>query len=308
MKIELIRIFCASPSDVEAERADLKYAIDKFNTSLGTTFKARCEFIGWEEHTYSAAGSDPQKIINNQIDDQYDIFMGILWSKLGTPTPRSDSGTQEEFERAISRFRNDPNSVNIGVYLKEDDVPRSMIDGKQIEKLDAFITEIQSKSDVRVLTKNFKSDEFRELIYIEIIRNVSEILSKKKIKNSGDDSSKHVDLTPKSIKSDELKTSLKGDTQEDLMLLDYRELHDEKMAALTDNLQTLTLGLNDLGSKMAVKTEEMKARQEKGEISAKEAKSMINSFADDMAIFNTCLLYTSPSPRDRQKSRMPSSA
>ena len=25
-------------------------------------------------------------------------------------------------------------------------------------------------------------------------------------------------------------------------------------------------------------------------------------------IFNTCLLYTSPSPRDRQKSRMPSSA
>ena len=26
------------------------------------------------------------------------------------------------------------------------------------------------------------------------------------------------------------------------------------------------------------------------------------------AITNTCLLYTSPSPRDRQKSRMPSSA
>ena len=25
-------------------------------------------------------------------------------------------------------------------------------------------------------------------------------------------------------------------------------------------------------------------------------------------MFNTCLLYTSPSPRDRQKSRMPSSA
>ena len=25
-------------------------------------------------------------------------------------------------------------------------------------------------------------------------------------------------------------------------------------------------------------------------------------------LYNTCLLYTSPSPRDRQKSRMPSSA
>ena len=30
-------------------------------------------------------------------------------------------------------------------------------------------------------------------------------------------------------------------------------------------------------------------------------------FADRLG-FNTCLLYTSPSPRDRQKSRMPSSA
>ena len=31
-------------------------------------------------------------------------------------------------------------------------------------------------------------------------------------------------------------------------------------------------------------------------------------FAFDLEFSNTCLLYTSPSPRDRQKSRMPSSA
>ena len=29
---------------------------------------------------------------------------------------------------------------------------------------------------------------------------------------------------------------------------------------------------------------------------------------DLIVIYNSCLLYTSPSPRDRQKSRMPSSA
>ncbi|CZR75304.1 molybdenum ABC transporter ATP-binding protein [Clostridium difficile BI1] [Clostridioides difficile] len=29
---------------------------------------------------------------------------------------------------------------------------------------------------------------------------------------------------------------------------------------------------------------------------------------DDIIVYNNCLLYTSPSPRDRQKSRMPSSA
>eukprot|EP01015_Nassula_variabilis_P012974 TRINITY_DN20641_c0_g1_i1.p1 TRINITY_DN20641_c0_g1~~TRINITY_DN20641_c0_g1_i1.p1 ORF type:complete len:111 (+),score=33.24 TRINITY_DN20641_c0_g1_i1:60-392(+) len=31
-------------------------------------------------------------------------------------------------------------------------------------------------------------------------------------------------------------------------------------------------------------------------------------FTIDQTDYNTCLLYTSPSPRDRQKSRMPSSA
>ena len=32
------------------------------------------------------------------------------------------------------------------------------------------------------------------------------------------------------------------------------------------------------------------------------------SIGSDLITTNTCLLYTSPSPRDRQKSRMPSSA
>ena len=37
-------------------------------------------------------------------------------------------------------------------------------------------------------------------------------------------------------------------------------------------------------------------------------KKLIVPAALGMALFMTCLLYTSPSPRDRQKSRMPSSA
>ena len=33
-----------------------------------------------------------------------------------------------------------------------------------------------------------------------------------------------------------------------------------------------------------------------------------SAFVIDVEMYTTCLLYTSPSPRDRQKSRMPSSA
>ena len=43
------------------------------------------------------------------------------------------------------------------------------------------------------------------------------------------------------------------------------------------------------------------AYQEDGEI-------LVGASAKRQAVTNPCLLYTSPSPRDRQKSRMPSSA
>ena len=42
------------------------------------------------------------------------------------------------------------------------------------------------------------------------------------------------------------------------------------------------------------------------EVRAPSVKSLSNAVVD--ALLQTCLLYTSPSPRDRQKSRMPSSA
>ena len=49
---------------------------------------------------------------------------------------------------------------------------------------------------------------------------------------------------------------------------------------------------------------------EKRYLKVKEAlsKTQVKVFAGEKALEETCLLYTSPSPRDRQKSRMPSSA
>ena len=54
-----------------------------------------------------------------------------------------------------------------------------------------------------------------------------------------------------------------------------------------------------------IKTHEKYAEQRKSLLSA-EQLAEAKSISEDL--YNTCLLYTSPSPRDRQKSRMPSSA
>ena len=41
---------------------------------------------------------------------------------------------------------------------------------------------------------------------------------------------------------------------------------------------------------------------------ARHPTKFIKILGEELVLFKDCLLYTSPSPRDRQKSRMPSSA
>ena len=42
-------------------------------------------------------GIDAQDVINRQLGE-YDIFLGIMNTRFGSPTHRADSGTEEEFD------------------------------------------------------------------------------------------------------------------------------------------------------------------------------------------------------------------
>lgn len=53
------------------------------------------ELIRWETHVRPVIGTDAQDVINRQIGVP-DVFIGIFWKRLGTPTPRAPSGTAEE--------------------------------------------------------------------------------------------------------------------------------------------------------------------------------------------------------------------
>ena len=75
--------------------------------------KSGLELLRWETSTRPGIGSEPQDIINSQIGDEYDVFIGILWGRIGSPTSKADSGTLEEFERARARWEADSGSVEI---------------------------------------------------------------------------------------------------------------------------------------------------------------------------------------------------
>jgi len=90
-QITNLKVLVASPDDVQAERTLVREVIDEINQMLAG-FETRLDFVGWEDAS-PAFGVDPQSVVNAQLGDDYDIFVGSLWTRFGTPTPRAGSGT-----------------------------------------------------------------------------------------------------------------------------------------------------------------------------------------------------------------------
>ena len=105
MKVDLLKVFVASPGDVSEEREVVRDVIDDLNRSVASEKGLTLQVVGWETDARPGFGGDPQSLVNAQIADmtRYDLFIGVLWDRFGTPTPRAGSGTEEEFNRAVGR-------------------------------------------------------------------------------------------------------------------------------------------------------------------------------------------------------------
>jgi hypothetical protein len=140
MKIDNYKIFLASPGDTVKERKVVEELVKDLNESIGSRHNFNIQLLKWENNVYPAFGSDGQDVINNQIGDDYDIFIGIMWKRFGTPTNRSESGTKEEFERAYQRFK-DGDNLNIMFYFNNEPLPQDF-DLEQFSKVKEFKREI----------------------------------------------------------------------------------------------------------------------------------------------------------------------
>ena len=102
--VKKIRVFVASPSDVQEERDVVSVVVDELRRILGQVRPVELETVRWETHAWPDVGADAQDVINREIG-QFDIFVGVMWRRFGTPTKRGDSGTSEEFNRAYNYFK-----------------------------------------------------------------------------------------------------------------------------------------------------------------------------------------------------------
>ena len=156
----IYKVFLASPGDVKEEREEVKKVIGLFN-QMNSKNGINLELVCWEDNTSPAFGNYPQEVVSSQIGDDYDIFIGILWARFGTPTPRFGSGTEEEFNGAYRRLQCG-DKLEIMIYLKDDSISPSQIDPVQLGKVKEFISKLP---DLGGYYFSFKSKEdFHDLL------------------------------------------------------------------------------------------------------------------------------------------------
>jgi hypothetical protein len=165
-QLELLTIFLASPSDVARERRCVEEVIEEINdtvaSSLGIVLK-----VVHSGKTYLGFGQDGQTVLNKQIGNmkEYCLFVGIMWSRIGTKTARAPSGTVEEFQRAVRSF-NRNERPEIWFYFRQS-TPQLETEEKveQYKQVLAFKKKVQRNAltcDYRN-PSNFR-DEFRKQI------------------------------------------------------------------------------------------------------------------------------------------------
>jgi len=165
-----IKVFVASPGDVQSERQQLSKVIEELNSTLCRDKDFILQLVRWETDCYPAMGR-PQGNINKQIGP-YDIFVGIMWKRFGTPTGKAKSGTEEEFMNAYSMWGKSKVPQLLFYFCKAPFMPKSPEEVKQIGKVIDFRKKLSKKG---LIWEYAASDDFANVVRPHLARILSEV-------------------------------------------------------------------------------------------------------------------------------------
>jgi hypothetical protein len=244
-EIKRIKIFISCPSDVKNEVDSIRLIIEEINKTDGEFNNYNLALINWKQDTYTAIGEDAQAVINDQVEKEYDVLVGLLWLKVGTPTKRDKSGTIEEINRALANL-----DKKLLIYFNTSP-PENIndINTSELAEINNFKKELGGKG---VLYKEFNSlPAFESLFRINITRLIHEnLLSDKNTPVVSNDKYKHIENLIETIES---RDSLIED-------IDFYKLLEEGESFLnivTSSLSSITNSLNDFTMKIGKRTAEI---------------------------------------------------
>ena len=180
--MEKFTVFVASPSDVGKERDILEKVIKEVNLTHGTPLGYELQLWRYEDNAFASAGK-PQVVINS-IAKPYQLFIGIMWKRFGTPTQSYGSGTEEEYNKAYEAWQKNE-VIDIMFYFCKKPVALDSLereeDREQLGKVVNFKKAMNSKSFVW----NYNNPkDFEEIIRKHLCLKMSDVIKNKTVSNA----------------------------------------------------------------------------------------------------------------------------
>ena len=230
-----------------------------------------------------AIGGDAQDIVNSALSGEYEVFIGILWTRFGTPTPRSDSGTLEEFEAAVARHKKDSSSVSVMFYFKDAPQAPMDIDTEQLQKVQNFRNRYK---DIGIYGTFTDTRNFEETLHINLTRlAIAWQKGKRRVQIATTQISNQVVTDDAEDDSGEFQIEPlpPQGPDDDTGFLDLVEEGVEGFNQGAEVLRRIEKHIRELGNTTKRRTEELNAAvNESGDINPSKAKKIINALADDV--------------------------
>ncbi len=266
------RLFLSSPSDLLDDRASIEEVISELNLTFGHYNNLILELIKWETHSGPAiSDKSVQKIITDNVGDNYDLFIGLLWKKFGTPTDQFDSGTEEEFISAHQKYLNKPSSLQILFYFKDAPILPSETDTTQLKRVQGFKRDIGEFKNV-LYWEYQDTEQLGSFLRIHIRKRINDLIRIK-------------DVSVIKLNSPDDETSFNS-IEEELGIIDYQEMVEDYLADTTQALLRISDSTTSVGEQIVRKASEINAlslggnrpsRKEIRDILVRTGKIMENS-------------------------------
>ncbi len=266
--VEILTVFVSGPSDVDSEKAALRPVVAELSERLMRTHGVGLRVVGWPDDVRPGVNVDLQAEINRQFGAEFDIYLGILGTRFGTPTRNAGSGTEEEFEQGIKRLRADSCSLRVLFYFKTGTVDPFNLDINQLQTVKDFRAGLHSRG---VLYRDFKNTTG----FVQMVKNHLERLVSDEWRNGkwlpiigvDEDSPRQMTTTVTPPSQDSHSEDENGATDafvdssdngdgEDLGLLDYAASFHEETSAMNLTLGRISEDMTRIGDEMRARTAE----------------------------------------------------
>lgn len=166
-------VLLSRPGDANLYAEIASETIEEINRQHSRSTGIHFHPLDWAKDSYADSGAEPQQLLNRQIVNKADIVLAIFKERMGTPTQRFDSGTEEEIMLALEAGK------PVHAYFWQP--PKEFIpaDSVQYERLESF----KSRISVSLIYATFSDEqELREKVTHDFTKRMFELEDDKPVR------------------------------------------------------------------------------------------------------------------------------